>query len=582
MGYPLAMRRGLLLAAALWAFPASAHAFCGFYVGGADSELYNDATMVVMMRDGTKTVLSMQNDYQGPPEGFALVVPVPEVLGEENVRTLPKSIFERVDQLAAPRLVEYWEQDPCYRPRPRRDGLRSRASGMMAAPSAAPREDRELGVTVEAEFAVGEYDIVILSAEESSGLETWLHQNDYNMPDGSGEALAPYVQLGTKFFVAKVDPQRVTFERGRALLSPLRVSYDAETFALPIRLGLLNARGPQDLIVHILAKNARYEVANYPNVFIPTNLIVKDQTKRRFGDFYRGLFDEVRAQNEGAVVTEYSWQANNCDPCPTQPLQPGEIALLGGDVIDGMPVQEQGQQAMPNRRRRPSPGFGGSGGWTLTRLHHRYDAGDLDHDLVFRRAEAIVGGRGMPNQEGELTEQHAVRQSNVNQFQGRYVMLHRWTRPIRCANPVRGRWGGPPGQGVGFLGRMPPAASAPSPIRNPRPRRARPVDPRRYVTRADHQYLGIEATPATDAQLDYAADPPEPEVAPEPEPEAPAEPEPTEPEPVAEPQPQPQPQPNAVPVTEDGGCASCATNGRGAAGALLFVAALGMALRRRR
>ena len=42
-----------------------------------------------------------------------MIVPVPVVLQEENVKTLPPEIFARVDKLAAPRLVEYWEQDPC-------------------------------------------------------------------------------------------------------------------------------------------------------------------------------------------------------------------------------------------------------------------------------------------------------------------------------------------------------------------------------------------------------------------------------------------------------------------------------------
>ena len=65
------------------------------------------------MRDGTRTVLSMQNTNAGPPEDFALVVPVPVVLQKEQVRTLPKEIFAKVDAMAAPRLVEYWEQDPC-------------------------------------------------------------------------------------------------------------------------------------------------------------------------------------------------------------------------------------------------------------------------------------------------------------------------------------------------------------------------------------------------------------------------------------------------------------------------------------
>ena len=40
------------------------------------------------------------------------------------------------------------------------------------------------GVTIEAEYAVGEYDIVILSAERSSGLERWLRKNRYKIPRG--------------------------------------------------------------------------------------------------------------------------------------------------------------------------------------------------------------------------------------------------------------------------------------------------------------------------------------------------------------------------------------------------------------
>src|SRR3954469_25065297 len=88
-------------------------AFCGFYVAGSNQQLFNDATQVVLMRDGTRTVLAMQNSYKGPPEAFAMVVPVPTVLHEGDVKTLPHDVFERVEQMGAPRLVEYWEQDPC-------------------------------------------------------------------------------------------------------------------------------------------------------------------------------------------------------------------------------------------------------------------------------------------------------------------------------------------------------------------------------------------------------------------------------------------------------------------------------------
>ena len=90
-----------LAGAALLACTQGAAAFCGFYVSGADAKLFNNATQVALMREGTRTVLSMQNSYQGPPERFALVVPVPVVLQKENVKTLPREVFDRVDQLAA-------------------------------------------------------------------------------------------------------------------------------------------------------------------------------------------------------------------------------------------------------------------------------------------------------------------------------------------------------------------------------------------------------------------------------------------------------------------------------------------------
>ena len=69
-----------LLIASLTVASVAAHAFCGFYVAGGGAELFNNATQVVLMREGTRTVLSMQNTYQGPPEDFAMVIPVPVVL----------------------------------------------------------------------------------------------------------------------------------------------------------------------------------------------------------------------------------------------------------------------------------------------------------------------------------------------------------------------------------------------------------------------------------------------------------------------------------------------------------------------
>ena len=406
--------------AATLATPVAAHAFCGFYVGGGGAALFNNATQVVLMRQGTRTVLSMQNNYQGPPSDFAMVVPVPVVLHEEDVKTLPMEVFAKVDQMGSPRLVEYWEQDPCA-PDYGYDDMGPVRMMSGAAPDAEMAADGDLGVKIEAKFTVGEYNVLILSASDSSGLDTWLRQQKYSIPKGAEPLLRPYVEGGMKFFVAKVDPKKVKFVDGQAQLSPLRFHYDSDEFSLPIRLGLANSNGTQDLIVNILAPNQRYEVANYGNVTIPTNLDVKDETKTQFGAFYAALFDRTVEQNPGAVITEYAWDASTCDPCPGPQLDDGDFYTLGADVLGG-----------------------DYWGLVLTRLHARYGKDDMKADLVFKAAEPIVGGREFVVDEQSRKLEERSRPDSTNNFQARYAIRHAWTGPVTCENPVRGRWGGPP------------------------------------------------------------------------------------------------------------------------------------------
>jgi hypothetical protein len=363
------------------------------------------------------------------------------------------------------------------------------AAPPMARAPAKPAAD--LGVTVEAQFAVGEYQIVILSAKDSGGLEKWLHQEQYSIPEGAAPYFKPYITAGSKFFVARVDITKVKMVDGMALLSPLRFHYDSETFTLPVRLGLINSGGTQDLLVHILARGKRYEVANYPNVTIPTNLDVSEGARDSFSTFYTSLLDRTIEKNPKAVVTEYSWDSGSCDPCPGPALGANDVVTLGGDVIDRQEPTAPtapAQPALPTRRTpppamktkpagptacdppyyfdpngtkhyklecldvsgtpppppRPSRRFFG-GGFTLTRLHARYTKDALGEDLVFREAKPIVGGREIPSATGKLETGATTIEGGINNFQARYAVRHPWTGPITCKEPRRGVWGGPPG-----------------------------------------------------------------------------------------------------------------------------------------
>ena len=426
--------------------PSQADAFCGFFVSTGDEDLFNDATQVVLMREGTQTILSMQNNYKGPIKNFAMVVPVPEILMQDDVKTLPKDVFDKLDTYSAPRLVEYNEASPC----PNYDGWcdwygnNAQAGGNNAFddsdPSSPPNEEPG-GVVVEAQFEVGEYEVVILSATEANSLESWLATNNYSIPMGAAPIFQQYIQQGMYFFVAKVDPAKVTFKEGQAVLSPLRFAYDSPEFSLPVRLGMVNSAGDQDLIVYTLSRQTRYEVANKPNVAIPTNILVQSGVKQGFGQFYRGLFAETLANNPGAVITEYAWEADyslankwaQCDPCPPDGLLDGsDLLSLGVDVLD--PQRSQGVL---------------SSNWVFTRLHARYGTDGASEDLVFQSAPNLYGGLGTPSgADGAIDRTPILGGGDQNRFQGRYIILNPWEGDVTCANPEYGNWGqswGPPG-----------------------------------------------------------------------------------------------------------------------------------------
>jgi hypothetical protein len=378
----------LLVFGALTATISCAQAFCGFYVGKADANLFNEASQVIVVRDGDKTVVSMLNDYKGELKEFAIVVPVPSVLQKGQINVGDKKMFDRLDAYSAPRLAEYYDPNPCDRARyemMRKDMAMSAAP----APASAPPSAKALGVTIEASYTIGEYDIVILSATQSDGLEIWLKQSGYRIPKNSANALAPYIRQNMKFFVAKVNLAEQA-KTGFNMLRPLQFAYESEKFMLPIRLGMANANGPQDLIAYMLTKNGRVETTNYRTVKLPANMDLPVFLKQgdEFRNFYKGMFGE-QAKKEGyrAVFTEYFWDMSWCDPCAADPLSNEELRKAGVFWVNNPGSEASSPPLAQGRIMPPRPLPGGAQPVMLTRLHVRYTPETFPEDLMFQETK---------------------------------------------------------------------------------------------------------------------------------------------------------------------------------------------------
>jgi hypothetical protein len=368
---------------------ANAHAFCGFYVAKGDAKIFNRASQVALVRDGDHTVMTMANDFRGDPREFAVVIPVPTPIERGQIHVADKALIDHLDAYSSPRLVEYFDYDPCMMAE-RNQVMAPMAVGATAKDSAQERA-RSLGVTIEARYTVGEYDILILSAKQSNGLETWLRESGYSIPNGASAVLGSYIRQNMKFFVARVNLGEQA-KLGFNYLRPLQVAYDSPKFMLPIRLGTVNANGPQELFVYALSRNGRVETTNYRTVKLPTDVDVPMYVRDEFAPFYKALFSEqVRREDMSSVFLEYAWDMNWCDPCAADPLSREELRKLGVFWL-GSDVG----------------GGGGAQDVFLSRLHVRYDRAHFPEDLVFQQT------------------------GDKRNYQARYVLHHAWTGSSDC------------------------------------------------------------------------------------------------------------------------------------------------------
>lgn len=199
---------------------------------------------------------------------LALVVPVPEVLDEEDVAVLDPAIFGELDGYSAPRRVSY----TCDELYPGGDGGAS---------------------------------------------------------DGTEDLLGDYIEAGTHFLAAQNSLDELP--EGQTWLSPLQLSYSSSVFGLPIRLGTLNAHGVQDLLIYAITEQDKGQVgiSNYPERTLQDECMWTSDTKD-FGDWYAAWFAAaMESSDEAGWLMEYGWANGNCDPCANEPPSTASLEALG-------------------------------------------------------------------------------------------------------------------------------------------------------------------------------------------------------------------------------------------------------------
>lgn len=400
------MKKKLLIIMACIAIAPMLFSFCGFYVSKAEGTLKNKTSQVILVRDGNKSVITMYNDFKGDTKDFAMVVPVPVVLRKDDIKVVDQAIFQKLNDYSAPRLVEYWDENPCSTYYKDEELSERNANAGLNEVVVTTAYSRKSSVKIEAQYFVGEYDILILSAKESSGLKTWLNENGYKVPANAEEVLDPYIKSNLKFFVVKVN-EKEKKKLNNNFLRPIQISFNSPKFMLPIRLGMANADGDQDLIVYAFTKKGRIESTNYRNVDIVSNKNIPLFVQKNFGTFYGNLFTtQWQKEDKNVAFLEYAWNVTpvnpmKCDPCVGNPPTRQDLVQSG---VWWLGSKNWSDYSDVNNEEIDN----GSKEVYFTRLHFRYNRKSFAQDLMF-----------------QVTP-------NTQNYQARYIITHPANGDFNC------------------------------------------------------------------------------------------------------------------------------------------------------
>jgi hypothetical protein len=488
-------RWGWTFATILWVIASAStltrRADAQLVVGKAGADVGLERVHYMLVREGKRTVLYLHVAVKSR-DGFSLVYPMmSSSKGKARVATpAEEAMLSRLDDLAAPRLVEYWEQDPCeFHTGGPDDGVPERNVPPGSEPKAPPTRaaKAELGTAIGLEKQIAE-----------------LEERGFTLPEGAEPLLGQYA-----------GPWVVAYAAAGESSLTLRAVVEGDALQIPARLLSLDETAPT-IVVDVVGRS-RFEAANRPNIAAPSNTNVKLAVKGSTEVFHDAVLAKLFESAPGGVVTEYAWSATSCAPCPGPPLDAEDMRELGvtapgahevmifteGNITvkpDGPPALRKALMdcyakalssgpvagevtvdVVVDKGRVRAPKASGPEGTPqalldcaaqsvkATAFNGKNDKGEVrvqflpvsrkyvsdlvvtrlrarpsaDEDIALRAGSPIAGGAEVGPTGGPKVGAYAA--PKANHFQSRYTVRHPWDggKPS-CQNPSPGKWGAPP------------------------------------------------------------------------------------------------------------------------------------------
>lgn len=295
----------------------------------------------IIIDAGNTETLVLQTGYDGDASDFAWLIPVPtRIHAAEAVATVDPAVFDALDRVTSPvRIASVGTSGACG-----------------CAGSEGTREVAD-GVTVWETLRVDDYDVAVLSADESANLARWLTDNGYALPSGNEDTLQYYVDRDSFFVALKIAPaDEQAGGDGRTQapgvpatedLRPITLTFAIDDLVFPLRISRISTRERVEVLLYVLAPH-RVRGGNHATAEIDVPDVYAGED---FTAAYDAWFEEaLEDTGDSGLVVEFAGRIR-------AGLYPELAELIGPDEE-----------------------------YFLTRLRTRLRAEDMAEDIVLVRA----------------------------------------------------------------------------------------------------------------------------------------------------------------------------------------------------
>lgn len=280
------MRQLLVLLVTL--SPTAALACGGLFCNNAQP-VNQAAERILFSHSGGMVDMDVRITYSGPSTDFAWILPAPR---DVETALSSEGLFQALDRNFAPRFILRTDfEGDCWFGGP---------DAGLAAPDASVSQDASAGpppVQVLSREEIGPYDRVILDAPNVEALRDWLDANEFAIPEGIDEKLAPYIELDAVFVAIKLLAGQESGD-----IVPLHLRFSGDRPAIPIIPTAVAATPDMGIIVHVLGQNRAIPV-NYLHVQVNEAAIDWQGSGQNYPDVVSAAADEAGGH---AFVTDYA------------------------------------------------------------------------------------------------------------------------------------------------------------------------------------------------------------------------------------------------------------------------------------